>query len=112
MSRKSPGSLIAMICLLSACGQAAAPPGPEMARLQQSVLQKQEELLQIHLDLDSAALEIAEAEQMAQSGNCSGAEFHAAESYRMLRKADDSILELGTELQALFNLDSGRSGRK
>ncbi len=112
MRKHSLLMLIPSLWVLTACQPASAPPGPDMARLQQAMLQKQEQLLQIHLDLDSAALEIAEAEQMAQSGNCSGAEFHAAESYRMLRTADDDILELGTELQALFNLDSGRSGRK
>ena len=106
MSKQKLCWLIPVACLLTACGKPAAPTGPDMARLQQSVLQKQEQLLQIHLDLDSAALEIAEAEQMAQAGNCSGAEFHASEAYRMLRKADDNILDLGTELQSLFNLDT------
>lgn len=106
MSKQTLYWLVPMACLLTACGKPAATAGPDMAKLQQSVLQKQERLLQIHLDLDSAAREIAEAEQMAQGGNCSGAEFHASEAYRMLRKADDNILDLGTELQSLFNLDS------
>lgn len=77
-----------------------------MARLQQAMLAKQALLLDIHLDLDSAAREISDAQMTAEEGNCSAAEFHATEAYRKLRDADEAILELGTELQALFNLDS------
>jgi hypothetical protein len=76
-----------------------------MARLQQQILQKQDLLLQIHLDLDAAASEISDAEINARDGNCSGAGYHAAEAYRKLEKADEAILDLGRDLQEMFNLD-------
>ena len=109
MKRRFHALLFASL-LLGGCQPGAGTPGTDFERLQAAVLQKQELLLQIHLDLDSAASDISDAERMAQEGNCSGAEYHSAEAYRALRKADEAILDLGRDLQALFNLDSSRTG--
>lgn len=103
-------TLVFATLLLGGCQPDSGRSAADYERVQAAVIQKQEILLQIHLDLDMAASEISDAEQMAQEGNCSGAEFHSAEAYRALRKADEAILDLGRDLQALFNLDSSRTG--
>ena len=103
-------TLLLAALLLVACQPKAGTGAADFGQLQAAVLQKQELLLQIHLDLDAAATEISDAERLAQDGNCSGAEFHSAEAYRKLRKADAAILDLGRDLKAVFNLDSNRTG--
>ena len=55
--------------------------------------------------LDSAAADITAAERKARSEDCSDAEYLAADAYRNLEKADQDLLQLGRDLQALFNLD-------
>ena len=76
-----------------------------MSELQRDIQQKTEELFRIHLKLDTAVSEISEAETAAREGNASGAEFHASEAYRNLVQADEALLDLGRDLQALANLD-------
>ena len=98
--------LLAMTGLAGGCQQSTTETGRDLASLRAEIIQKQEQLLQIHLDLDTAATEVLQARQAAQDGNCSGAEYHAAEAYRSLTTADESILGLGRDLQVLFNLDS------
>jgi hypothetical protein len=100
--------LATAVLLLCGCRSEQPPSQPDLAALQRAVLAKQELLLQIHLDLDSAASEISDAEQNAAAGNCSGAEFHAAQAYQKLQDADEAILDLGRDLQAMFNLDALR----
>jgi len=107
--RNSLWVLLISVSLLAGCQPEAAEPEVDITALRQAVFAKQELLLQIHLDLDSAASEISDAEMTAQDGNCSAAEFHSAEAYRKLRKADDAILDLGRDLQALFNLDAEKT---
>ena len=96
---------MSVLLLLTACQRGPSPDVIDMAGLQQQILEKQDLLLQIHLDLDAAASEISDAELSARDGNCSGAGYHAAEAYRKLEKADEAILDLGRDLQAMFNLD-------
>ena len=96
--------------LLAACQPGSEAAGADMKRLQKQILARQDLLLNIHLELDSAARDISDAHLMAQDGNCSGAEFHSAEAYRRLRAADEAILDLGRDLQALFNLESAVDG--
>jgi hypothetical protein len=55
--------------------------------------------------LDSAAADITAAERKARSEDCSDAEYLAADAYRNLEKPDQDLLQLGRDLQALFNLD-------
>ena len=98
--------LLAIVSLSSGCRQSTTDPGQDLALVQREIIQKQELLLQIHFDLDTAATEILDAQQTALDGNCSAAEFHAAEAYRMLTSADEAILDMGRDLQVLFNLDS------
>jgi len=76
-----------------------------MAELRQAVLKKTQDLYLIHLKLDTAAADITEAELKAGNADCSDAEYLAAEAYRNLEKADQDLLQLGRDLQALFNLD-------
>ena len=59
----------------------------------------------LHLRLDTAANEIAQAEAAARDGNSSAAQFHAQEAYRSLETADEAVLELGQQLQQMVNLD-------
>lgn len=98
--------LLAIASLSSGCRQTATDPARDLALVQREIIQKQELLLKIHLDLDTAATEILNAQQTAQAGNCSTAEYHAAEAYRMLERADEAILDMGRDLQVLFNLDN------
>jgi hypothetical protein len=76
-----------------------------MTALRQAVLKKTEDLYWIHLRLDSAATDITQAELKARNADCSDAEFLAADAYRNLEKADQALLQLGKDLQVLFNLD-------
>lgn len=103
--------VLLLIPILSACRQESPNPGIDMNDLRQDIQQKTEELFRIHLKLDTAISEISEAEAAAREGNTSGAEFHAAEAYRSLVQADESLLDLGRELQAMVNLDVENTGR-
>ena len=103
-------SLITLFILMTGlsclgCQQAAPEPKIDMAAMQQAVLKKTQELYLIHLKLDTAAANITEAELKANSGECADAEYMAADAYRNIVKADEDLLQLGRDLQALFNLD-------
>ncbi len=91
--------------LLTACGQNPEPAGPDMASLQRDMQEKTEDILLIHLKLDTALTEIAKAEAAAQEGNSSAASFHASEAYRSLETADADLLDLGRKLQEMVHLD-------
>ena len=90
---------------LAACQPATEGNGPDTAELKRQVQQKTERLLWIHLRLDTAANEIAKAQDAAREGNTSAAQFHAQEAYRNLESADEAVLELGRQLQQMVNLD-------
>jgi len=94
------------ILALHGCQSQAPDPAVDMTQLRQAVLKKTEELYQIHLRLDSAAADITAAELKAGSGDCSDAEYLAADAYRNLERADQDLLQLGRDLQILFNLDA------
>lgn len=97
--------LILGLAVLTACQDKTAQPDVDMQALRQEVLKKTEQIYLIHLKLDSASNDITKAELKAKSGDCSDAEYLAAEAYRNLAQADEDLLELGRELQVLFNLD-------
>jgi hypothetical protein len=65
-----------------------------------------ETLLLIHFRLDTAATELARAEEQAQGGNYAAVDYHVTEARRYLDTADDAVLQLGQDLQAEFNLDA------
>ena len=96
---------ITLATLLSACAQDTTPAGPDMAALQRDMQEKTEDILLIHLKLDTALTEIAKAEAAAQEGNSSAASFHASEAYRSLETADSDLLDLGRRLQEMVHLD-------
>lgn len=96
---------IIMAVLLTACGQGPAPAGPDMGALQRDIQERTEDILLIHLKLDTALTEIAKAEAAAQEGNSSAAGFHASEAYRSLQTADSDLLDLGRKLQEMVHLD-------
>ena len=95
---------------ISGCQEKAKAPETDMLALRQAVLKKTQQIYLIHLKLDSASTEISEAEMKANSGNCSDSEYLTAEAYRNIENADQALLELGRELQELFNLDIDVSG--
>jgi hypothetical protein len=97
--------LILLILGLAGCQEQAPEPGVDMTALRQALLKKTEELYQIHLKLDTAAANITAAEVKARSADCSDAEYLAADAYRILEQADQDLLQLGRDLQVLFNLD-------
>lgn len=97
---------LALLLALASCQQQAPEPQVDMTALRQEVLKKTQELYRIHLRLDSAASDITAAEQKARNADCSDAEYLAADAYRNLEDADQAILQLGRDLQALFNLDA------
>lgn len=76
-----------------------------MAELQREMQERTEDVLLIHLKLDTAASEISKAQAAAREGNFSAAEFHAQEAYRTLEQADESLLDLGRDLQEMVDLD-------
>ena len=80
---------------LLGCQKRAPEPGVDMTALRQAVLKKTEELYLIHLKLDSAAADITAAEVKARNADCSDAEYHAADAYRVLEQADQDLLQLG-----------------
>jgi hypothetical protein len=97
--------LIASMAIPYGCQKQAPEPDVDMTKLRQAVLKKTEDLYWIHLRLDSAATDITQAELKARNADCSDAEFLAADAYRNLEKADQALLQLGKDLQVLFNLD-------
>jgi hypothetical protein len=97
--------LIFSILGLVGCQEQAPEPGVDITALRQAVLKKTEELYQIHLKLDTAAANITAAEVKARGADCSDAEYLAADAYRILEQADQDLLQLGRDLQVLFNLD-------
>ena len=97
--------MVTMAVLLTACGQSPEPAGPDMASLQRDMQERTEDILLIHLKLDTALTEIAKAEAAAQEGNSSAASFHASEAYRSLETADADLLDLGRKLQEMVHLD-------
>ena len=98
--------LLVLILALHGCRAQAPESGADMAALRQAVLQKTEELYQIHLKLDSAAADITAAEVKARNSDCSDAEYLAADAYRIVEQADQDLLQFGHELQVLFDLDT------
>jgi hypothetical protein len=93
------------------CQNQAPPAEIDMADLRQAVLQQTEKLYAIHLKLDTAATDILKAESLAESGDCSSAQYVAADAYRNVERADEELLDLGRDLQALFNLDVESANR-
>jgi len=90
---------------LPGCQEKTQKPEVDMAALRQAVMKQTERIYWIHLKLDSASSAITEAEMKARSAECSDAGYLTAEAYRNLEKADEALLELGRDLQELFNLD-------
>ena len=98
--------LFALLAIPYGCQKQAPEPAIDMSSLRQAVLKKTEDLYRIHLLLDTAAADITEAELKAGNADCSDAEYLASDAYRNLEKADQALLQLGSELQILFNLDA------
>ena len=98
--------LLSSILALHGCQKHESDPSVNMTLLRQAVLKKTEDLYRIHLKLDSAAADITEAELKAGNSDCSDAEYLAADAYRNLEQADQDLLQLGRDLQVLFNLDA------
>jgi hypothetical protein len=95
---------------ISACQQKAPQPAVDMQALRLAVSKQTEQIYWIHLKLDSASTAITEAELKARNDDCRDAEYIAAEAYRNLEQADEALLELGRDLQELFNLDMAMDG--
>jgi hypothetical protein len=97
---------------LSWAGCRQADPPADRAELHGSAavreaMQKHSEtLFLIHLRLDSGATELSRAEEQAQNGNYSAVDYHMTDARRHLDAADDAVLQLGQDLQILFNLDA------
>jgi hypothetical protein len=110
MNRIAMALLLALSGLATGCQQQADDSGRELARLRGEMVAKQELLYRIHLDLDTAVNEVLAARQAMQDGNASAADYHASEAYRVLTRADDLVLDMGRDLQVLFDLDRLNSG--
>ena len=104
------GLILGIVLISAACREPVPESRVDLDKLRQAVQEQTEQLYRIHLKLDSAAADITAAELKARSSDCSDAEYHAADAYRNLEKADQEVLELGRELQALFNLDMNGGG--
>jgi hypothetical protein len=101
-----PLLLLTSILALQGCQKPAPEPVVDMDKLRQAVLKKTQEIYLIHLKLDSASADITAAELKAGNADCSDAEYLAADAYRNLEQADQDLLQLGRDLQVLFNLDA------
>lgn len=99
------------LAVLAGCEQKVAEPEIDMNALRQAVAKKTEQIYLIHLKLDTAAKDITSAEVKARNADCSDAEYLAADAYRNLEQADEALLELGRDLQELFNLDVESANR-
>ena len=104
-------AILVSLFIVSACQGKTPEPGVDMNALRQAVQKKTEQIYLIHLKLDSASSDITAAEEKARNAECSDAEYLAAEAYRNLEKADQDLLQLGRELQELFNLDVGAANK-
>jgi len=102
-----------MLSVIFLPGCQKQPPQPEidMNALRQEITRKTEELYLIHLKHDSAAADITAAELKARNADCSDAEYLAADAYRNLERADQDLLQLGRDLQEIFNLDVASANR-
>lgn len=107
--------ILLTLCLglvtLSACQEKTMQPEVDMQALRQAVIKKTEQIYWIHLKLDSASTDITKAELKARNADCSDAEYLAADAYRNLEQADEALLELGRDLQELFDLDIEMASR-
>jgi len=103
-------TLVLGTAILTACQPKTTEPEVDMRALRQAVLKKTEQIYLIHLKLDSASTDITAAEMKARNADCADAEYLAADAYRNLEQADEALLELGRELQELFNLDIKMNG--
>jgi hypothetical protein len=99
-----------LLLLAGGCERAAAPAdgagAKEPAAVRQAMQEHTETLLLIHFRLDSAATELARAEEQAEGGNHAAADYHVTEARQHLDAADDAVLQLGQDLQEEFNLDA------
>lgn len=103
--------ILGTVVSLAACRQADPPPAVDLAALRYAMQEHTETLLLIHFKLDNALKEISAAEAQAEEGACATAGYHAADAYRELQSADEQLLDLGRDLQALFNLDAATANR-
>jgi len=106
-----PSLLLISLAGLVGCGQPDPQPSVDMAALRSAMQEHTETLLLIHFKLDNALKEISAAETRAEEGGCASAGYHAADAYRELQVADEQLLDLGRDLQALVNLDAASANR-
>jgi hypothetical protein len=109
------GALLLALLVGAGC-QPTEPPAADAevmnaAAIQQAMQEHTETLLLIHFRLDSAATELSRAEEQAQKGNYSAVDYHMADARRYLDAADDMVLELGQDLQQLFDLDAATANQ-
>jgi len=93
------------LATVTACQEQVTPPDVDMQALRQAVSKQTEQIYWIHLKLDSASRAVSEAELKGRDSECSDVGYLTGEAYRNLEQADEALLELGRELQELFNLD-------
>lgn len=98
------GIMISLV-LAAGCQEPASTADAELAQMKTAMIRKTEQLRDIHLRLNSALTDISKTQTAAQSGNCSDAQYIATDAYDHVARADDAILEMGVELQEIFNLD-------
>ena len=102
--------LLASLVGVVACRPSEPSPAADMAALRAAMQEHTETLLLIHFKLDNALKAISAAEIQAEEGGCAGAGYHAAEAYREVHSADEQLLDLGRDLQALVHLDAAGVG--
>lgn len=103
--------VVTLLTGLGGCRQAGQQPAVDMAGMRVAMQEHTETLLLIHFKLDNALKEISAAEIQAEQGGCATAGYHAADAYRELQAADEQLLDLGRDLQAMVNLDAAAANR-
>jgi len=103
--------LLAVPAGLGACRQPESPPAVDMVAMRAAMQEHTETLLLIHFKLDNALKELTAAEAQAEQCGCSTAGYHATDAYREVQAADEQLLDLGRDLQALVNLDVADANR-
>lgn len=104
--------VVTLLTGLGGCQQTEPQPAvDDLVKIRAAVQEHTETLLLIHFKLDNALKEISAAEIQAEQGGCATAGYHAADAYRELQAADEQLLDLGRDLQAMVNLDAAAANR-
>ena len=98
-------AVLALIALTTGCQETPSAASNDTAELRAQIQELTEDLYWIHLRLDTARSSLEEADTALDSGNASAAAYQISEAHRVVKMADDKVLDMGQQLQTSFGLD-------